>query len=48
MDGRRVVGEKHVLTDCVADGPCDEVHGDGEGLFGLAGDVPVGCVSGLI
>lgn len=32
------------LTDGVAYGPGDEVHGDGEGLLGLAGDVSGGVV----
>jgi hypothetical protein len=30
---------KVMLTDCVTDRPGDEVHGDGDGLFRLAGDV---------
>jgi hypothetical protein len=37
---RVMMGDFEVmLTDCVTDRPCDEVHGDGDGLFRLTGDV---------
>jgi hypothetical protein len=37
---RVMMGDFEVmLTDCVTDRPGDEVHGDGDGLFRLTGDV---------
>jgi hypothetical protein len=52
LDLLYIVGDSVVrewrLTDGVADGPGDEVHGDGEGLFGLAGDVSGGGFSEVL